>query len=373
MQVTGPQLELDRLADTPLMELASLDVLKQKLVPVFKTNFRRELCMLAFKDGTTAEWAIDTGTIATGRGKTRRVVPISELEIELKSGEVSTLLRFAARLARELPLIPLAASKSARGYALAQGRKTKAEKVKLPVPPAEAPVKPYLADVVTACLQALLANAHALIAAGANTDAGLPDSEFVHQARVAVRRLRSALRTLRTQVGRRRFVILNEALREAGQVLGAARDRDVFVEETLERINTVVAVDEAGKAAMMRVVEAALQARLEANAALQIYLQSLAFAQLALTLERFVLANSKISSLKSSLSEISAQVLERQQRRIVERSRRIAELNTEQRHELRIEVKRLRYALTCLPNCSMRMQSSLICMPWRICRKNWAP
>ncbi len=347
MKVAGPQLELECFVDTPLMAIAPLDVLTQQLSPVFTTSFRRELRMLVFQDGTTAEWAIDTGTIATGRGKTRRVVPISELEIELKSGEVSTLLRFATRLARELPLIPLAASKSARGYALAQGQEARPEKVKLPLPHAEALAKPYLASMVTACLKTLLTNVHALIAAGTESDAGLPNSEFVHQARVTVRRLRSALRCLRTQIGRRRFIVLNADLREVGQVLGAARDWDVFVEETLKRISAAVAVDEAGHAAMEQLRDDARQARLEANSALWAYLQSPGLAQTALRLERFVLTltKAKSASLESSLGKITPDLLERQQHLVVERAQGITELNAGQRHKLRIEVKRMRYAM----------------------------
>lgn len=59
------------------------------------------------------------------------------------------------------------------------------------------------------------------------------DVEAIHQARVALRRLRSALRLFGRYldpVAKDRF---NDALRELGRGLGAARDWDVFVAETI--------------------------------------------------------------------------------------------------------------------------------------------
>ena len=58
----------------------------RNLRPVFTTNFRRESRLLRLADGSVVEFAFDVGTIAAGRGKVARVLPICEVEIERKSG-----------------------------------------------------------------------------------------------------------------------------------------------------------------------------------------------------------------------------------------------------------------------------------------------
>ncbi|MEW6756806.1 MAG: CHAD domain-containing protein [Acidobacteriota bacterium] len=55
--------------------------------------------------------------------------------------------------------------------------------------------------------------------------------EFVHDARVATRRLRTALRLLAPALGPRRAESLRRELAWAGGLLGAVRDLDVFLEE----------------------------------------------------------------------------------------------------------------------------------------------
>lgn len=349
MDVAGARLELDRFADTPLAQLGPPEALFRQLAPRFSTDFVRESRRLRLDDGTEVELAIDVGTIAAGRGKARRTLAISEVEIELMDGSADTVLRFASRLAREVPMLVLPASKAARGDALASGVAREPAKVDLPVPHGSEPAAAHVARVVAACQAALLANVHAVIA-----EAPLPDElgtrerepiadEFVHQARVAVRRMRSALRLFRDLFGARRYESLNARLRKAGAMLGAARDRDVFCAEMAGRVERVLAVDAVGGEAMIAVRAAAGLKRNAAHADLREFVMSSAFARCALAVERFVLHLAAGSS--PTLSALAPELLETQLRRIVAPARRIAVLGETERHRLRIEVKRLRYAL----------------------------
>ncbi len=62
----------------------------EKLQPLFVTDFARNLRLLKF-GGAEIELSLDSGTIRAGRRSHR----ISELELELKSGEPRQLFRFA--------------------------------------------------------------------------------------------------------------------------------------------------------------------------------------------------------------------------------------------------------------------------------------
>ena len=63
-----------------------------------------------------------------------------------------------------------------------------------------------------------------------------PDPEFVHQARVALRRMRSALRMFRREIGETRANAWHDALGETSRALGDARDWDVFGSHTLPAV-----------------------------------------------------------------------------------------------------------------------------------------
>ncbi len=84
------------------------------------------------------------------------------------------------------------------------------------------------------------------------------DPEGVHQARVASRRLRSDLRTFRTQLDPSWALPLREELRWLGDVLGDARDADVLLQRIQGRMELIPATEQPGFA---QVVEALVQRR----------------------------------------------------------------------------------------------------------------
>lgn len=345
---SAPRLALGRLRDTPLAALGSTRTLARTLAPVFVTNFRREIRQLVLADGSRVECAIDVGTIASGRGKAKKCERISEVEFELKSGDAGALLRFVDRLVKDVPMLPLPLSKAERGYALADGFETVAVKVELPEAKAGMPARTHLTRVVAACQRALLLDAHVLHASRVGDGSGkrAVDTEFVHQARVAVRRMRSALRTFRPVFGKRRFETINATLRGIGQVFGNARDWDVFCEQTMDRIARVVGDDDAGNAALKALREEADRQRHAAYARLLDYLHSAQAGSDAIAIERFILRFDGQGGLP--IGELAPRWLEEHQRRVVARARRIATLDDDARHRLRIDVKRLRYALDLL-------------------------
>jgi triphosphatase len=116
--VSGPQLELASLLahiDNPAAaEILALPDLMQQLQPVFTTDFERTTWMLQLPQQTVVELALDQGVVSAGAAS----VAISEVELELKSGELQVLLDFAQTLKQLLPLQPSNISKAQRGFAL---------------------------------------------------------------------------------------------------------------------------------------------------------------------------------------------------------------------------------------------------------------
>ena len=353
LPVAGPALELGRLRDTPLAALGSPRTLAARLRPVFTTNFRRESRLLRLADGAVVEFAFDVGVISTGRGASRRSLSIREVEIEVEtldaSGAAPDLLKFAARLARDLALIPLAASKAARGYRLVAGAPLEPARVVLPAPVADEPPRLHLGRVLAAGNRALLANVHGLFEVAADDAVAI---ELVHQARVAIRRMRSALLTFGPVAEGRRFDGLDDDLKAIGRIFGQARDWDVFATTLLERLDDVVAIDGEGKAAMAALRVEVESRRADARATLMREIDVGALGATTIAIERSVvrLAGGPSAAGKGgkTLGTVAPAWLTTQRDRVVRRSRRIAVLDDEQRHGLRVEVKQLRYALDLL-------------------------
>src|SRR5690242_14879681 len=90
-------------------------------------------------------------------------------------------------------------------------------------------------DVAIADAFAALCNAAlAQIAANAPGVARGADPEYLHQLRVGVRRLLSAMRTFRPLLKRKRAKAIAQELRDTMPVFGTSRDWDVFL-DTLKR------------------------------------------------------------------------------------------------------------------------------------------
>jgi triphosphatase len=217
-----PKLDPQRHAGTPAGR-ALLALLEDgaALEVIYRTDIER-IHRRVRHQGATIELAHDRGHIVAGR----RRVAIDELEFELLAGPPAALVGVAARWAERHGLWWDPRTKSERGFRLATGA--------VQVPPVRAaatalPDGASLQAIRQAALAAALA--HALPNA-AEIAAGTAAPEHLHQLRVALRRLRTAL-DLMAPWG------ADEAASHALQArwaavfaaLGAARDADV-IEET---------------------------------------------------------------------------------------------------------------------------------------------
>jgi len=198
------------------------EALREQVVPVFETRFHRTIWLLGGKRGAQIEMALDVGEVVAGE----RRQPICEVELELKAGQPDALFALALAWAGAFDCLPFDISKAERGVRLAHG--VKAEPVKS-VPLAlddGMSVEEGFAAIVQACLAQFQVNLPGVWASD--------DIEYVHQARVALRRLRAVLwlfgKTCVLSPG------LLDGLRALTAALGPARDWDVLCGETLPAI-----------------------------------------------------------------------------------------------------------------------------------------
>ncbi|CAA7627983.1 conserved hypothetical protein [Candidatus Terasakiella magnetica] len=207
---------VDILADPALLD---------RLVPVFSTQVERTLYCLKDADlSWEIEVALDLGEVAAGALRE----PICEVELELVCGEADCLFRLARLLLEEVPARPMGVSKSERGYRLASGVALKPAKAKAPALLPESGVADAFQTIARACLDHLLLNERCLLAGG--------DGEAIHQMRVALRRLRSALKVFRSVLDGPQLEGIKAEIRWLLAHLGPARDSEVFLAEIIEPV-----------------------------------------------------------------------------------------------------------------------------------------
>lgn len=90
----------------------------ESLGVILATTFSREKCLLQGADGSIIEFAMDKGQIEAGE----KQEPISEIELELKKGKVTQVLKIGGMLASKYPLLLQSQSKFGRGITLLGGR-----------------------------------------------------------------------------------------------------------------------------------------------------------------------------------------------------------------------------------------------------------
>jgi adenylate cyclase len=204
----------------------------ENLIPIFETRFSRITWRIATTDsgaGGSVLVMLDRGWIAaSGRRE-----EISELEIELVAGNPGTLLTLAETLAQRLPLVPAVRSKAERGYRLHAG---------MPLAPSkaitvaiDATMTPAIAfrNIALGCLDQLQLNYAGAVASD--------DPEFIHQMRVACRRLRAALRLFAPVLPEAFDERWLPGLRALMSRLGRLRDLDVLQAEILAPVRRALA------------------------------------------------------------------------------------------------------------------------------------
>lgn len=311
-----------------------------RLQPVFSTDFTRTAWTLNHS-GALIELALDRGKISAPRAdRPACTEALCEAELELlESVSPDPLFDLAIALAGELQLHPEIASKAERGYVLA-GASTRVP-VKAAASPLAIEMSPVEAfrAIALACLAQLQANEAGAVAGD--------NPEFVHQARVAIRRLRSAFNLFAPVLNPRFVEVYSPRWRELAGGLGSARDWDVFLNETLAPLEEAFPGDP--DLAVLRARGEATKAKAQASAAVALKQQGysqllLAFSAALFRVEPPTIENTGRSS-ALTLRKFACRRLKRRVQMIARLAGDHAKMNAERRHELRIAFKKLRYAL----------------------------
>jgi triphosphatase len=166
------------------------------------------------------------------------------------------------------------------------------------------------------------------------------DAEGVHQMRVALRRLRAALALFRAMAPPARLKSLDADVKWLAGRLGAARDWDVFLETTLAPLME----ERRGEPGLMEIRQMVGELRGTAYDELLAALGSGRYT--ALASELAMLAGdiqASGSAAELAIRDLMQHALDRRYTKILRRGRRLEKLNPEQRHQLRIQLKKLRY------------------------------
>ncbi|MDX8123641.1 CYTH and CHAD domain-containing protein [Janthinobacterium sp. GMG2] len=340
-EVPGPQPDLAALDSVigrkqPIRALLRQDAIRDALRPVFTTRMERTVWQLRTPQGDEIECVLDQGVIESGADGAARSVPVSEIELELKQGQASSLFDVALALLQEVPLQLGHMSKAERGYRLAAAQPLQAVKAQPLALDAAMSVEQVFLAIASNCLEQVSGNQDGV--------AGGEDVESVHQMRVGLRRLRSALGMFKS------LLALPDALKGElewlGGALGEARDWDVLAGNTLAQLDGEAATDAAALA------EAAhAQARLKHEQAAQA-VTSARYTACMLGLQRWLQARAwrdscsarQLRRLDARVSPFARATLRKDQRRLIKRGKRLLHATPQQRHRVRIAAKKTRYA-----------------------------
>jgi inorganic triphosphatase YgiF len=304
---------------------------RSRLAPLFETRFRR----------TT--WQFKGVLVTLDRGwivSSGRREAISEVELELAQGEVSSLFALAEQLAARVPLTPAMLSKADRGYRLYRQLPSAPDKAgELPLDGAvlaTLPPRAVFRVIAFACLAHMQRNHAGAIVSD--------DPEYIHQMRVAVRRLRACLRLFAPLLTPQFADSALPPLRALMSLLGEARDLDVLLTEI---VGPVVAAlpDEPRLAALAGIItDRRHGARRESAKALQ----SPRYGQLMLRLAALLHEETSAGAdqpVPLAAAGFAAEQLQRLTRKIRKLARAAKPGDPASLHALRIGIKRLRYAL----------------------------
>lgn len=312
--------DLGKLAGLPVEPLSRSGKLK-KILPVVRSEMERVSWRIA-PNGSEIQVDLDQGLIEAGG----RSQALCELELELLSGETEELVRVARHIAQAVPVRVGVMTKAERGFAIAAGTLEKANKAGPVAVDDGMTIAETFTVIAGACIKHYRLNEPLVMARR--------DASALHQSRVAMRRLRSAFTLFRPALRDAQYDRLREELRWFTSQLGEARNLDVYLEREL--------VDEERRAltgdrqhAYRRVIEAMKSQKLRA---------------LVLDLVGWVAVGDWRSNPQAlrPIARFAEKRLDKLWVTIAGPAADIALMDEFDRHELRIQVKKMRYAVEFL-------------------------
>lgn len=193
---------------------------RKRLKPVFVTDFMRSSRIVVWQ-GAHIEVCMDQGQITCGE----RSHEICELELELKSGSPQQLFGLALAILDIVPFEIEMVNKAEYGFRLLGGLTEQPYKSESPKLTVSDSLAQGLQAALWSCFQHLQKNWRGALAG--------EDADFLHQVRVALRRLRVLLHFMQQLRDDETLGCFTAEVADLSVVLGQVRDWDVFIAQTL--------------------------------------------------------------------------------------------------------------------------------------------
>jgi len=307
--------------------------LRRSLKPLFETRISRTIYPIS-TEAAEIEVAVDHGSIRAGQ----RTVPIRELELELKRGQSSELFRIARELSRNVPARLTLKSKAERGYELLNGGSRIAVKAAEVEFPAGTSTIEAFRIIARSCLAQIVAN-----------EAGVQgrDSEALHQIRIGMRRLRAAISLFSEMLAGTQTEFVKSELKWITAESSLARDLDVHISEVLAPSRN----EHESNADFQSLCRDFERRRAEAFHRAADAFRSDRYRYLLIELAAWIEVgtwsnlddDAKRARNERPIEIYAAEQLTRRRKKIVKKAKIFCRLQPEQRHRLRIAVKKFRY------------------------------
>ena len=322
-EIAGGKPDLDRLENAvPALRLEGR-ASRSAIRPRFETIVDRSAWRID-DGGNEVELVLDRGEIVARRAR----AAIMEIELELVRGSARRLFDLAHALNRAAPLRLGVLAKSERGFRLLDGKArgiAKAGAVSLSL---DMKASEGFQAIASACIRHFRLNEPLFTRER--------DGEALHQARVALRRLRSAMSLFKPIIEGPELAAIREELRWISGQLGPARDLDVFARKHLD--------PDKASPELSSLLSAQREARFDVAIAA---LDSERFRALMISLVQWIALGDWLLLRDEGdrpLDEFATAALDRLERKLRKRGKHLAKLEDEERHEVRIVAKKLRYA-----------------------------
>jgi inorganic triphosphatase YgiF len=315
-----PDLSLHALPEVAILLRQAFDGTAGHPFPALALAFevRMDRLLLDVRQGDSlVELALDRGYVEAGG----RRQPVCELELELKQGRFADVLHLARHWRAQHGLWISVDSKAARGWRLVRGALAGPAVGARPAAAArDAGITALSRSALASCLDHAVANASEI-------GAGSRDAEHVHQLRVAIRRLRTALRELPLHDAP--LPDFEPALVETFRALGRHRDANHVLDTVQPQVEAA-----GGPPVVLAEVNSS-------TGEIGDVVRAAAFQDALLAL--LAVASEQGDGPGASARKAVRPALDKLWRQVVKDGRRFTALPSEAQHRVRKRLKRLRY------------------------------
>lgn len=328
-----PGLELVHVPE--IREFLTRDGIWERLQPRFVTEFRRTSREVRFEGRfgrALVSVDLDHGEIRSGS----RSMPISELELELKEGDSAALFELALAIHRDVPLRLEYRGKALRAEQLSAPPEPLPAKGERPALVGSSRINESAVQILKACQAQVATNEAAILETR--------HPEGPHQMRVALRRMRASLGMFRAFGDPDLTAHVRAEAKWLANALGEAREWDVYIEDLHMPVERALGEGIPALKDLRGLAEARQETGYrDARAAVGSPRFTALQLNLGLLIESLSASGGRFDHLARS-EEFAASRLEKRFRKVRKMGRRALQGPSEAMHELRLEMKKMRYA-----------------------------